>query len=145
MTEDPETADLANRMHSAAIHLLRHVAEVDASSGLSPARLSALSVVVYGGPLTMTELAAAERVSPATITSTVSGLEASGLVRRLRESADARRVTVEATAAGRELMADSRRRRIAVLEAALSGLSPAEREALTVATAATERILRPPC
>ncbi|HEU0242165.1 MAG TPA: MarR family transcriptional regulator, partial [Micromonosporaceae bacterium] len=70
--------DLANRLHSAAIHLLRAVSRADAESGLSPARLSALSVIVVRGPLTMTELAGIERVSPATITSTVSGLEAAG-------------------------------------------------------------------
>ena len=63
---DPQD-QLANRLHSAALHLLRQVATVDATSGLSPARLSALSVIIYGGPLTMTELARAERVSPATI------------------------------------------------------------------------------
>jgi DNA-binding MarR family transcriptional regulator len=132
-------------MHSAAIHLLRHVAEVDAESGLSPARLSALSVIVYGGPLTMTELANADRVSPATITSTVSGLERAGLVQRRREREDARLVTVEATAAGRDLMAMSRRRRLDVLEAALAGLTAMEADALGVATAAIERILKPPC
>ena len=93
--------ELADRLHSAAIHLLRRVATVDAGSGLSPARLSALSVIVYGGPLTMSALARAERVSPATISSTVSGLESAGLVARRRDGTDARSVTVEATARGR--------------------------------------------
>ena len=145
MPEDPNSAN-RRPVHSAAIHLLRHVAEVDAASGLSPARLSALSVIVYAGPLTMTALAAAERVSPATITSTVTGLEGTGLVRRRREGPDARRVTVEATAAGRDLMTASRQRRLAILEQGLAGLSAMERRALVAATAATERMLRePPC
>lgn len=134
--------DLANRLHSAAIHLLRQVAEVDAESGLSPARLSALSVVVFGGPLTMTALAAAERVSPATITSTVTGLEAADLVRRTRQSIDARQVMVEATPEGRALMDASRARRIAVLVGGLSTLSTSELGALETATAALERMLR---
>ena len=93
--------ELADRLHSAAIHLLRRVATMDAGSGLSPARLSALSVIVYGGPLTMSALARAERVSPATISSTVSGLESAGLVARRRDGTDARSVTVEATDDGR--------------------------------------------
>ncbi|MBO0870734.1 MAG: MarR family transcriptional regulator, partial [Micromonosporaceae bacterium] len=80
--------ELADRLHSAAIHMLRQVATVDARSGLSPARLSALSVIVYGGPLTMTQLARAERVSPATATSTVTGLESAGLVARRRPVGD---------------------------------------------------------
>jgi len=138
--------DIADRIHSAAIHLLRRVAEVDAGSGLSPARLSALSVIVYGGPLTMTDLATAEQVSPATVTSSVTGLERSGLVRRRRDGPDARRVTVEATTAGRDLMAASRARRLAVLRQALDALAPAERASIGAAAHAIERMLsRPPC
>src|SRR5437588_10838152 len=108
MTQDSPPAPpdpsgpLADRLHSAAIHLLRRVATVDAGSGLSPARLSALSVIVYGGPLTMSALARAERVSPATISSTVSGLESAGLVARRRDGTDARSGTADATARGRE-------------------------------------------
>src|SRR5437588_515998 len=130
---------LADRLHSAAIHLLRRVATVDAGSGLSPARLSALSVVVYGGPLTMSALARAERVSAATISSTVSGLESSGLVQRRREGADARTVLVEATAKGREVLTEGRRRRVAVLAAALDGLTPDDRTALAGGLDALEK------
>ena len=43
-----ETAD---RLHSAAIHLLRRVSREDAGSGVSPPRLSALSVLVFAGPV----------------------------------------------------------------------------------------------
>jgi DNA-binding MarR family transcriptional regulator len=133
--------DLADRLHSAAIHLLRRVATVDAGSGLSPARLSALSVIVYGGPLTMSALARAERVSPATITSTVSGLESAGLVERRRQGTDARSVTVEATAKGREVLTEGRRRRVAVLASALDALDPADRTALAGGLDALEKLL----
>src|SRR5690242_7555443 len=112
MSEGLPQDQLADRLHSAAIHLLRRVAMVDAGSGLSPARLSALSVIVYGGPLTMSALARAERVSPATITSTVTGLEAAGLVMRSRAGTDARSVTVETTDRGREVLTEGRRRRV---------------------------------
>ncbi len=132
---------LADRLHSAAIHLLRRVATVDAGSGLSPARLSALSVIVYGGPLTMSELARAERVSPATITSTVSGLESAGLVLRRRQGADARSVSVETTPKGREVLTEGRRRRVAVLADALDALDPAGRAALAGGLDALEKLL----
>jgi len=132
---------LADRLHLAAIHLLRRVATVDAGSGLSPARLSALSVIVHGGPLAMTALARAERVSPATITSTVSGLESAGLVTRRRAGTDARSVTVEATARGREVLTEGRRRRVAVLTEALAALSPADRAALAQGLDALEKLL----
>ena len=134
--------ELANRLHSVAIHLLRRVARIDAASGLSPARLSALSIIVYGGPTTMTALAAAEGVTPATVTSTVTGLESAGLVRRSRLGVDARQVTVAATDAGSALMNASRARRIEIISADLTGLSTVEREALEIATQALERMLR---
>jgi DNA-binding MarR family transcriptional regulator len=137
MTQDV----LADRLHSAAIHLLRRVATVDAGSGLSPARLSALSVVVYGGPLTMSALARAERVSAATISSTVSGLETAGLVLRRREGHDARTVLVEATPKGREVLAEGRRRRVAVLAAALDTLTSSDRAALAGGLDALEKLL----
>lgn len=135
-----EHEELANRLHSAAIHLLRTVSRVDAESGLSPARLSALSVVVVRGPLTMTELAGIERVSPATITSTVTGLEGSGLAIRARTGSDARQVTVSATPAGRALLHASRRRRLAVLEGYVETMTKAERAATMGLVSAIERI-----
>jgi len=138
---DGNLDDVANRIHSAAIHLLRRVAAVDAESGLSAARLSALSVIVYAGPLTMTALADAEQVSPATITSTVGGLERAGLVERRREGTDARRVTVGATPAGQELMDESRHRRIAVVRAGLTALPDADVAAIARAATALERML----
>jgi DNA-binding MarR family transcriptional regulator len=137
MTQDA----LADRLHSAAIHLLRRVATVDAGSGLSPARLSALSVIVYGGPLTMSALARAERVSAATISSTVSGLEAADLVQRRREGRDARTVLVEATSKGRDVLTEGRRRRVAVLATALDTLTPADRTALASGLDALEKLL----
>jgi DNA-binding MarR family transcriptional regulator len=144
MPRDAGVDRLADRLHSAAIHLLRTVAAVDAESSLSPARLSALSVIVYGGPLTMTALAAAERVSPATVTSTVTGLESSGLVARRRTGADARRVTVTATRAGRDLMSRARARRLRVLGEVLESLTTADRAAIADAVTALERIVGGP-
>src|SRR5437879_13700761 len=87
-----EVADLLN---SAAIHLLRRAREEDKASGLSPARLSALSVVVFRGPLPLGELAAAEGVRPATMTGIVNGLERDGLARRRPHGADGRSVLIE--------------------------------------------------
>lgn len=116
----------ADRFHSAAIHALRHVRREDLSSGLSPARLSALSVLVFGGPRTLGELAAAEQVRPPTMTRIVQALEYEGLVRRSRDVHDARIHRLEATAKGRRVMQRGRERRIANLAELLATLSPAE-------------------
>src|SRR5918999_325999 len=104
-------AALADRLHSAAIHLLRRLRRVDATTGLSGPRLSALSVVVFGGPLTLGELAAAEQVKPPTMTRLVRALEARGLVSRETDEHDGRVVRLRATAKGRSLMAQGRARR----------------------------------
>lgn len=135
-------AELADRLHSAAIHLLRRVAAVDGRTGLSPARLSALSVVVYGGPLSMTALARAERVSAATISSTVAGLEQDGLVTRCRAPGDGRTVMVEATDRGRQVLVEGRQRRVAQLAAGLADLTAADQLALERGVTVLEAMLR---
>jgi DNA-binding MarR family transcriptional regulator len=121
MNEDL-SRDAADRFHSAAIHALRQVAREDAASGLSAARLSALSVLVFGGAKTLGELAAAEQVRPPTITRIVTGLEAAGLVVREADPEDGRVVRVHASPKGRRVLQRARERRIAKLAQRLSHL-----------------------
>jgi DNA-binding MarR family transcriptional regulator len=126
--------EVADRLHSASIHLLRRAAREDAGSGLSASRLSALSVIVLRGPLTVGELATAERVSQPTITRTLQGLEAARLISRHPDPADRRVVRVRATASGARLLHRARRRRVAALAARFGSLS--RRELATLSTAA---------
>jgi DNA-binding MarR family transcriptional regulator len=114
--------EVADRFHSAAIHALRFVAREDPASGLSAARLSALSVLVFGGPKTLGELAAAEQVRPPTMTGIVQGLEEAGLVRRDADERDGRVVRVHATAKGKRVLERARKRRIAKLAERLAAL-----------------------
>jgi DNA-binding MarR family transcriptional regulator len=123
-------SDVADRLHSAAIHLLRRAGEEDRAAGLSRARLSALSVVVFRGPLTLGELAAAEGVRSATMTGIVNGLERDGLVRRRPHGRDRRAVSVEVTAAGRRLLERARSRRIEHVASKLDDVSADELELL---------------
>jgi DNA-binding MarR family transcriptional regulator len=118
--------EAADRFHSAAIHALRFVAREDPASGLSAARLSALSVLVFGGPKTLGELAAAERVRPPTMTGIVRALEEAGLVRRAADERDGRVVRMHATAKGKRVLERARERRIAKLAERLSGLDEHE-------------------
>src|ERR1051325_2417788 len=104
--------DAADRFHSAAIHALRHVRREDPSSGLSAARLSALSVLVFGGPRTLGELAAAEHVRPATMTRIVQALRQGGPVRREADPADRRVSRLTATPRGERVMWRGRARRV---------------------------------
>src|ERR1051325_6842439 len=92
------TGELADRLHSAALHLLRRLRREDDASGLPAPQLSALSVIVFGGPLTLGDLARAEQVRPPTITKIVAALEARGLVRRDVDVQDKRVSRVRASA-----------------------------------------------
>ena len=136
-----DVSSVADRLHSASIHLLRRVRKEDEASGLSPARLSALSVVVFGGPLALGRLAAAEQVRPPTMTRIVSALEDDGLVRREPDTRDRRSVVVAATPKGTRLLQRARTRRIEALVALLGSLDEREVEALEQATALLERVL----
>jgi DNA-binding MarR family transcriptional regulator len=136
-----EIAEVADRLHSAAIHLLRRVRVRDEELGLSAPRLSALSVVVFAGPLTLGDLAAAEQVRPPTMTRLVDALQREGLVSREPNPDDARSVLVRATATGRLVLSRGRSRRIQDLAARLGRLSYEERAELGRAAMLIERML----
>jgi DNA-binding MarR family transcriptional regulator len=112
----------ASRLHSLAIQLLRRVRKTDAATGLSPARASAMSVLVFGGPRTIGELAAVEMVSAPTMTRLVAGLEADGYLVRSADPEDARVWRVRATAKGKRVLEEGRRRRVAQVSELLSRL-----------------------
>jgi DNA-binding MarR family transcriptional regulator len=135
---------VADRLHSAALHLLRRLRIEDDVLGVSPPRLSALSVVVSAGPLAIGALAAAEGVAAPTMTRLVDGLERDGFVRRRRDPADARGVLVEASPAGRRVLTKDRTRRVETLAASLAGLSPDELAAIGRAAELIERVSRAP-
>jgi DNA-binding MarR family transcriptional regulator len=131
---------VADALHSAAIHLLRGVRKEDERTGVGPARLSALSVLVFAGPMRLTELARIEQVKPPTMTKVIAGLEAGGLVRRRADAQDARAVRLEATPRGTKLLQEGRRRRVERLTAALQALAPEEIDVLDRAAAIIERV-----
>src|SRR6516225_3191988 len=117
---------IADRLHSAAIHLLRRVRKQDTASGEGPARLSALSVLVFGGPKTLKELAAAEQVKPPTMSRIVAGLERSRLVEVTEDPEDARRMRIAPTPKGTRLLQKGREMRIHYLASQLERLTPDE-------------------
>jgi DNA-binding MarR family transcriptional regulator len=135
----------ASALHSACIHVLRFVRTVDSESGLTAARLSALSVLVFGGPCTIGELARAEGVRSPTITALVNGLEAEGLVRRVagaKGRPDQRHVVVEATAAGTRRMKAAQARRLERLDLLLDGMPATDVATLARAADLLEGALR---
>jgi DNA-binding MarR family transcriptional regulator len=139
--QDP-TEQMAARLHAASIRLLRMLRREDDSSGLSAPRLSALSVVVFGGPLSLAELAAAEQVRPPTMSRIVDGLVNAGLVTREAAPGDRRSVRIAATEQGVELLHAGRERRVRALTRRLASLSESERRALGRGVEILERVVR---
>ncbi|MBZ5599553.1 MAG: MarR family transcriptional regulator [Acidobacteriia bacterium] len=133
---------VADRLHSAAIHLLRRVRKQDTAMGEGPARLSALSVLVFGGPMSLGQLAAAEQVRPPTMTRIVTGLERGKLGERVPDPGDARRVQIRATAKGVRLMQRGRKARIEYLARQLEQLTKDELSTLGEAVEVLQRVLQ---
>ena len=140
MARNASREEVADAVHSAAIHLLRGVRKEDVRSGLGPARLSALSVLVFAGAMRLSDLARIEQVRPPTMTKVVAGLEGRGLVKRRGDAEDGRAVRLEATARGIKLLQEGRRRRVARLAGRLQDLSADDVELLGRAAAIIERV-----
>ncbi len=142
MTRDHRMEETATRLHSAAIRLLRLLRREDEASGLSAPRLSALSVLVFAGPLSLAELASAEQVRPPTMSRLVESLVEAGLVTREIAPGDRRSVRIAATEEGRRLLEAGRERRVRVLISRLEKLAESERRALARGVEILERVLR---
>lgn len=143
MAASQKAEETADRIHSAAIRVLRFVRREDAAAGLPPAQLSALSVLVFAGPQSLASLAAAEQVKPPTMSQLVAQMNRKGLVTRM--PLDRRSIRICATDKGRRLMEAGRKRRLAKLTQALSHLPTAKlallREAADLVVKATDSAL----
>ena len=136
-----EVGHIADRLHSAAIHLLRRLRVADEALGISAPRLSALSVLVFAGPMRIGELARVEQVEPPTMTRLVDGLVRDGLAIREPDPDDARAVRVRATPTGTRTLHRGRAQRVAALRDRLASLSPVELQALGDGVDVLERLV----
>ena len=141
MARAASSREVADRLHSAAIHLIRRVRSTDVQTGVTPAQLSALSVLM-SGPKTLGQLAAAEQVRPPTVTRLAQDLERLGLVRRESDASDARVVRVRSSAKGSAILRRGRELRIGELERRLRKLSPVELRTVDDAAVIIERVVR---
>jgi len=141
MTEKLKLEEVGRSLHSNAIHLLRHVRTEDSAMGIGPAQASALSVVVFGGPLTLNELAKAEQVRPPTMSRVVEALVKEGLVRRETNRDDRRSVIISPTDKGTRILHEGRNRRERRLIKLLSKLDADEIRCLGKASSILSKIL----
>ena len=141
MTEKLSLEEVGRSLHSNAIHLLRRLRAEDSAMGIGPAQASALSVVVFGGPLTLNELAKAEQVRPPTMSRLVEALVREGLVRRETNRDDRRSVIISPTDTGTRILHEGRNRRERRLIKLLSKLDADEIRCLGKASRILSRIL----
>ena len=137
-----DATELAARLASLSTVLLREMGRADAGDGLTRARLSALSLLVLGGPRTLGDLAAAEHVRPPTMTRLVHAMEAEGLVVREPHPTDGRSIIIRATAGGEALLGHGRAHQIASLARAIADLDDADRLQLSDAADLLGRVVR---
>lgn len=138
MRHDAE--ELAELLHATAIHLLRTVRRLDETCGLTAPRLSALSVVVFSGSVTLGELAEAEQVRPPTMTRIVNALEEQRLVVKVPDPGDGRAIRIAATTKGKRMLIQGRRRRVQLLAERVRRLDKAEQENLSAALVTIQKL-----
>jgi DNA-binding MarR family transcriptional regulator len=134
MSRTRTSEETARKLHSAALHLMRYVRAQDTALGVPPAQLSALSVVVFGGKKSLSDLAQAEQVRPPTMSRIVDALVSDGLVKREVDKTDRRSVVITATDKGDRIMHEGRSRREKRLLELLHGLTKDQVELLDQAS-----------
>jgi len=134
---------LAEELRLAVTRLARRLRQ-HADEGMSPSQLSALSTIDRRGPMTLGDVASAERVQPPTVTAAVARLEEAGLVARTTDERDRRVSRVAVTPAGTELLRRSRRAKEAYLARRLAQLDGDDRRVLARAAELLEAILAEP-
>jgi len=132
--------EVADALHSACIRILRSARAVDGATGLSAPKLSALSVLVFGGAMSLGQLAKAEQVTAPTMSKLVADLEAAGLAAKRADRQDKRGVRIEVTAKGKALFDQGRRARLTLLRDRIAKLPKAELETLRQAAALMLRV-----
>lgn len=137
----PNPEKLAEQLHASAIHLLRQLRRTDEASGTTTPRLSALSVIVFNGPIALGKLAEIEQVRPPTMNRIVNALESEQLVLKRRSEQDGRIVHLSATNKGRRLLLAARIRRVRVLADQIKKMSELDQKDLASALSTIRKLI----
>jgi len=139
-SEDTACGEIAALLNDQFSRLSRQLRNMDLPDGMTPERLSALSVIEKRGPISVTALADKEMVRPATMSRMVSALVDEGLVRRREDKTDGRGVLVSATPKGRRAYRRAQQLRLQQFVEALNALTPDQLSAMRSLAAALERL-----
>lgn len=125
----------ATDLRMATFRLARRLRSVRAVDAMSDAQLAVLATLRMHGRRTITSLAERERVTAPSMTNMINGLEEQGYVIRTPDAEDRRRVQVDITDAGTEIVAQTIRRRDELLAGMLGELDFTEEELATLRAA----------
>ena len=132
--------ELAHQLRLTVLRLARRVRAERADDAMSDGRLSVLSLLANQGAQTLGSLAESERVTPPSMNRTINALVESGLVTRVADASDGRKVVIDLSEAGRRLVRETRRKRDAWFSARLAKLTPEERATLDAAAPILRRL-----
>ncbi len=122
----------------------RRLKEVYDAGDLTPSQTSVLSRLDKDGAASASDLAAAERVRPQSMATTLAALDERGLIQRRADPGDGRRQLISLSDAGREFVDDSRQAREEWLTRAFQDrYTETERRTLVEALALLDRLTQP--
>ncbi|TMK80903.1 MAG: MarR family transcriptional regulator [Actinobacteria bacterium] len=130
---------LAADLRVAVARLARRLRQ-QTGTDLTASLLSALWSIERLEPVTLGDLAVADRVQPPTLTRIAARLEGEGLVVRRTDANDRRVTIVQLSPDGRRLLERTRTRRTAYLTKRLRGLDPEDLATLERAAPILERL-----
>jgi DNA-binding MarR family transcriptional regulator len=139
-SEADSRTEIAALLHEQFARLTRRLRTLELPNGMTPERLSALSVIEKRGPISVTALAESEMVRPATMSRMVTALVDEGLVKRADDKNDGRGVLVSTTPKGRRSYQRAQEQRLAHFAEVLDSLNDDQLAAMRNLTSALERL-----
>lgn len=133
-------SEIAALLHEQFARLTRQLRTLELPQGMTPERLSALSVIEKRGPISVTALAEKEMVRPATMSRMVTALVEEGLVKRSEDKTDGRGVLVSTTPKGRRAYLRAQEQRLQHFAEVLDSLNDDQLAAMRNLTTALERL-----
>ena len=138
--EKDARSEIAALLHEQFARLTRQLRTIELPDGMTPERLSALSVIDKRGPISVTALAEKEMVRPATMSRMVTALVEDGFVKRGGDKNDGRGVLVTTTSKGRRAFQRAQEQRLQHFAEVLDSLSTEQLAAMRNLTGALERL-----
>jgi DNA-binding MarR family transcriptional regulator len=135
-------SEIAALLHEQFARLTRRLRTLDLPHGMTPERLSALSVIEKRGPISVTALADTEMVRPATMSRMITALVDEGLVKRSDDKNDGRGVLISVTPKGRRAYQRAQEQRLSRFAEVLESLSDEQVGAMRNLAEALERLTR---